>query len=94
MSSAWGEGGTDEGLRRGLSTNPIHPNDALSHLIADHLSWFKDSHEAKTVEEMVKEKGGRVRTGRKVLDSGEDQGETVEILSDSDADIIEAAREG
>lgn len=43
---------------------------------------------------MVKEKGGRVRTGRKVLDDGQDQGETVEILSDSDADIIEAAREG
>ncbi|PWN31030.1 zf-DNL-domain-containing protein [Jaminaea rosea] len=62
------------------------------HLIADHLSWFKDAGEAKTVEEMVREKGGRVRVGRKALEDGVDQGETVEILSDSDAEALEAAR--
>ncbi|PWN43701.1 zf-DNL-domain-containing protein, partial [Ceraceosorus guamensis] len=38
------------------------------HLIADHLGWFKDSNEARTVEEMVRAHGGRVRTGTKASD--------------------------
>lgn len=62
------------------------------HLIADHLSWFTESpSEPKTVEEMVREKGGRIRTGRKIVEGGEgeDQGETIEILSDSDAEEFE-----
>lgn len=38
-----------------------------SHLIADHLGWFKESTEdgkLKTVEDLVKAKGGKVRRGR------------------------------
>jgi mitochondrial protein import protein ZIM17 len=53
------------------------------HLIADHLGWFKDSHEPRTVEEMVKAHGGRIRKGSKYAASGEDQGETIEIEEDS-----------
>lgn len=64
-----------------------------SHLIADHLSWFTETpDEPKTVEQMVAEKGGRVRTGRKTSGLGGvdgDQGETIEILSDSEADALE-----
>ncbi|CAO1635767.1 unnamed protein product [Sympodiomycopsis kandeliae] len=63
------------------------------HLIADHLQWFTEHpDEPKTVEQMVAEKGGRVRTGRRMADvEGEegDQGETIEILSDSEADLLE-----
>ncbi|PWN99917.1 zf-DNL-domain-containing protein, partial [Tilletiopsis washingtonensis] len=33
------------------------------HLIADHLGWFKDSDEARTVEGIVAAHGGRVRRG-------------------------------
>ncbi|CAO1621487.1 unnamed protein product [Parajaminaea phylloscopi] len=64
------------------------PNCKNRHLIADHLSWFTEHpDEPKTVEQIVKEKGGRVRTGRKISDgTGEDQGETIEILSDTDAE--------
>lgn len=47
------------------------------HLIADHLGWFKDSHEARTVEGIVAAHGGRVRRG-----SLRDNGETLEIDSD------------
>lgn len=39
----------------------------ISHLIADHLGWFKDSTEdgkLKTVEDLVKAKGEKVRRGR------------------------------
>ncbi|KDN53070.1 zf-DNL-domain-containing protein [Tilletiaria anomala UBC 951] len=56
------------------------------HLIADHLGWFKDSHEAKTVEEMVKQHGGRIRKGSKYASDGSDQGETIEIEEDSHED--------
>ena len=47
------------------------------HLIADHLGWFKDSDEARTVEGIVAAHGGRVRRG-----SLRDNGETLEIDSD------------
>lgn len=73
-----------------MSCDLIRPDCApltlYRHLIADHLSWFTQTpDEPKTVEQMVKEKGGRVRTGRKVLEeTGEDQGETIEILSDTE----------
>jgi hypothetical protein len=33
---------------------------------------------------MVRANGGRVRTGRKTVDGEGDQGETMEILTDSD----------
>lgn len=55
-----------------------------SHLIADHLSWFHD--QSKTVEQLVKEKGGRVRRGNMLAADGQDQGETMEILSDTEAE--------
>lgn len=41
------------------------------HLIADHLGWFKESTEEgklKTVEDLMRAKGERVRRGR--LDAG------------------------
>lgn len=53
------------------------------HLIADNLGWFTESSdEPRTVEEIVRANGGRVRTGRVYGDK--DNGETVEIESDSD----------
>lgn len=42
-----------------------------SHLIADHLGWFKESTEEgklKTVEDLVRAKGEKVRRGR--IDAG------------------------
>ncbi|CAO1626551.1 unnamed protein product [Jaminaea pallidilutea] len=54
------------------------------HLIADHFSWFHD--QSKTVEQLVKEKGGRVRRGNMLAADGQDQGETMEILSDTEAE--------
>ncbi|PKI84674.1 hypothetical protein MVES1_001394 [Malassezia vespertilionis] len=48
------------------------------HLIADNLGWFtENADEPRTVEEIVRAHGGRVRTG-KVYANGQD-GETVEI---------------
>lgn len=47
------------------------------HLIADHLGWFKDSNEPRTVEEIVKAHGGRVRRGVALSDGL--GGETLEI---------------
>lgn len=49
----------------------------LRHLIADHLGWFKDSNEPRTVEEIVKAHGGRVRRGVALSDGI--GGETLEI---------------
>ena len=69
------------------------------HLIADHLGWFKDSHEAKTVEEMVAAHGGRIRKGVKYAADGSEQGETIEIEEDSHPDgapppALDAAKSG
>lgn len=63
----------------------------LRNLIADHLSWFKDDGEARTVEAMVKEHGGRVRRGTSFGDA--DGGETIEIEFDSDAEADAAVAE-
>lgn len=50
------------------------------HLIADNLGWFTETKdEPRTVEEIVRAKGGRVRIGTLHND-----GETIEIESDSD----------
>ncbi len=61
------------------------------HLISDQLGWFKDSHEPKTVEEMVAAHGGRIRRGHKyiggIAGQEQDQGETIEIESDSQPDV-------
>lgn len=57
------------------------------HLIADNLGWFAESKgEPRTVEEIVRAHGGRVRTG--TVYSDVDNGETVEIESDSHDDNV------
>lgn len=47
----------------------------LRHLIADHLSWFKDSTDAgrlRTVEDFVKARGEKVRRGEMKIKDGEE----------------------
>jgi len=53
------------------------------HLIADNLGWFTDSKdEPRTVEEIVRAKGGRVQVGTLYADGS--GGETIEIESGKD----------
>ncbi|SHO78408.1 Similar to S.cerevisiae protein ZIM17 (Protein co-chaperone with a zinc finger motif) [Malassezia sympodialis ATCC 42132] len=53
------------------------------HLIADNLGWFTDSKdEPRTVEEIVRAKGGRVQVGTMYADGS--GGETIEIESGED----------
>jgi len=56
---------------------------SLRHLIADNLGWFTDSKdEPRTVEEIVRAKGGRVQVGTLYADGS--GGETIEIESGKD----------
>lgn len=49
------------------------------HLIADNLSWFTETEdEPRTIEQMIKAKGGKVRRGIVGVDG--ETGETIEIL--------------
>ncbi|WFD23594.1 hypothetical protein MEQU1_002288 [Malassezia equina] len=53
------------------------------HLIADNLGWFTDSKdEPRTIEEIVRAKGGRVQVGTLYADGA--GGETIEIESGQD----------
>jgi protein import protein ZIM17 len=45
----------------------------IRHLIADHLSWFKDSTDGgrlRTVEDIIKARGGTVRRGELKVGDG------------------------
>jgi protein import protein ZIM17 len=49
------------------SSRPHVPDCATSHLIADHLGWFKDSTEdgkLRTIEDILRARGERVRRGQ------------------------------
>ena len=48
------------------------------HLIADHLGWFTQSKdEPRTIEEIVKAKGGKIQRGTALADG--QGGDTIEI---------------
>lgn len=52
--------------------------DSCRHLIADNLGWFTESSdEPRTIEEIVRAKGGRIQTGTVYADGK--GGETTEI---------------
>lgn len=53
------------------------------HLIADHLGWFTNSQgEPRTIEEIVRAKGGHVQVGTLYADGS--GGATIEIESGQD----------
>lgn len=52
-----------------------------SHLIADHLGWFKELHEGRrNIQDLMSAKGVHVRTGTAFADGN--GGQTVEIDTD------------
>lgn len=60
-------------------------NSLTSHLVADNLGWFTENKDKpRTVEEIVRAHGGRVRVGTVYGDK--ENGETVEIESDTHPD--------